>query len=604
MPAPELDLHGNHWINTVGHSAGVVVFANLGWLLYRDAQRSAQPVRALPIVSTSLALVFDLFLLLALAFRERDAFVANAFAALAFAALSLLPSVLLDISLQGQSPRLKGAGYLLGSVCAFLHFAEIIVDNERVHTLALLSLAIGFAALSLLSIFEHRKRPQSPGAAGYCLLALSLSFLHFLAGAHQTSLWTELVLHHAGIPIALIVILEEYRFLLLDAFLRLLTSGALASAAVAAIWAGRIWIADRLRLAQQDAFSLGLIFVLVAAGFLLFALLREIAQNWLTRSVFLRPDPQRVEEELRRLEGNEEALRESAARLVAAYFRAEQWRWSELPMPGYDAQIRHRFLKGDSLYLHLGGRRFLSEDLEILQRFAATISREVDRARTRELERLMLAAELRALQSQIHPHFLFNALNALYGSIPRTASDARRLVLSLSEVFRYFLTTSKPTVRLEDELRIIEAYLEIEKARLGPRLQTKLSVDPCCLGEQIPVLTIQPLVENAVKHGVASLPGPGDIVLRIERSGEKILVRVEDSGPGFADANAENEVIGTSNRVGLENVRRRLELHYGACARLRFDRQIERTCVILELPAGPLNLPAHDDSAAVQGNSL
>ncbi len=604
MPAPELDLHGNHWINTVGHSAGVVVFANLGWLLYRDAQRSAQPVRALPIVSTSLALVFDLFLLLALAFRERDAFVANAFAALAFAALSLLPSVLLDISLQGQSQRLKWAGYLLGSVCAFLHFAEIMVDNERVHTLALLSLAVGFAILSLLSIFEHRKRPQSPGAAGYCLLALSLSFLHFLAGAQQTSLWTELVLHHAGIPIALIVILEEYRFLLLDAFLRLMTSGALASAAVAAIWAGRIWIADRLRMAQEDAFSLGLIFVLLAASFLLFALLRESAQEWLTRRVFLRPDPQRVEEELRRLEGNEEALRESAARLVAAYFRAEQWRWSELPMPGYDAQIRHRFLKGDSLYLQLGGRRFLSEDLEILQRFAATISREVDRARTRELERLMLAAELRALQSQIHPHFLFNALNALYGSIPRTASDARRLVLSLSEVFRYFLTTSKPTVRLEDELRIIEAYLEIEKARLGPRLQTKLSVDSSCLAEQIPVLTIQPLVENAIKHGVASLPGPGDIVLRIERSGEKILVRVEDSGPGFADANAETGVIGSSNRVGLENVRRRLELHYGARARLRFDRQIERTCVILELPAGPSDLTAQDDSKAVQGNSL
>jgi two-component system LytT family sensor kinase len=604
MPAPELDLHGNHWINTVGHSAGVIVFANLGWLLYRDAQRSAQPVRALPIVSTSLALVFDLFLLLALGFRERDAFVANAFAALAFAALSLLPSVLLDISLQGQSPRLRWAGYLLGSVCALLHFAEIMVDNERVHTLALLSLAVGFSLLSLFSIFEHRKRPQSPGAAGYCLLALSLSFLHFLAGAHQTSLLTELVLHHAGIPIALIVILEEYRFLLLDAFLRLLTSGALASAAVAAIWAGRIWIADRLRLAQEDAFSLGLIFVLLAASFLLFAFLRDNAQEWLTRSVFLRPDSQRVDEELRRLEGNEEAVRESAARQVAAYFRAEQWRWSEQPMPGYDAQIRHRFLKGDSLYLHLGGRRFLSEDLEILQRFAATISREVDRARTRELERLMLAAELRALQSQIHPHFLFNALNALYGSIPRTASDARRLVLSLSEVFRYFLTTSKPTVRIEDELRIIEAYLEIEKARLGPRLRTELSVDPSCLEQQVPVLTIQPLVENAIKHGVASLPGPGDVALRIERRGEDIRVSVEDSGPGFPDASLDSVASDSSNRIGLENVRRRLELHYGARARLRFDRQVERTCVILELPADPLKSAAHDDSSAVRGNSL
>lgn len=604
MPAPELDLHGNHWINTVGHSAGVVVFANLGWLLYRDAQRSGQPVRALPILSTSLALIFDLFLLLALGFRERDAFVANAFAALAFASLSLLPSVLLDISLQGFSPKLRIAGYLLGSACALLHLAEIVIDNERVHTFALLSLSIGFALLSLLSIGEHRKRPQSPGAAGFCLLALSLSFLHFLAGAHQTSLWTELILHHAGIPIALVVILEEYRFLLLDAFLRLLTNGALATAAVAGIWAGRLWIADRLRLAQEDAFSLGLIFVLLATTFLLFAFLREIAQNWLTRSVFLRPDPQRVEDELRRLEGGEETLRENAARLVASYFRAENWRWSERPLSGYEAQIRHRFLKGDSMFLHLGGRRFLSEDLETLERFAATITREVDRARNRELERLMLAAELRALQSQIHPHFLFNALNALYGSIPRTASDARRLVLSLSEVFRYFLTSSKPTVRLEDELRIIEAYLEIEKARLGPRLQTNLSIDASCLPQQIPVLTIQPLVENAIKHGVAALPGPGAIALRIERAGGKLLITVEDSGPGFPDPSSGAPITESSNRIGLENVRRRLELHYGNRAQIRFDRQIDRTCVILELPADAQDEAAHDKSAAAQGNSF
>jgi two-component system, LytTR family, sensor kinase len=604
MPAPELDLHGNHWINTVGHSAGVVVFANLGWLLYRDAQRSQQTVRALPIVSTTLALAFDLFLLSALGFRERDAYLANAFAALAFGALSLLPAVLLDICLQGNNPKLRMAGYLLGATCAVLHGAEIFIDNERVHSAALLSLSIGFAILSVLSIAEHRKRPESPAAAGYCLLALSLSFLHFLAGAHQNNLWTELILHHAGIPIALIVILEEYRFLLLDAFLRLLTSGALATAAVASIWTGRVWIADRLRQAQEEPFSLGSIFVLLAAAFLGFSYLRNRAQQWLTRSVFLRPDPRRVEEEIRRLEGNEEAVREGAARLVADYFRAESWRWEDKALAGYDAQKRVRFLKGDSLYLHLGGRRFLSEDLETLESFAAAIAREVDRARTRELERLMLAAELRALQSQIHPHFLFNALNALYGSIPRAAADARRLVLSLSEVFRYFLTTSKATARLEDELRIIEAYLEIEKARLGPRLRTELAIEESCLRAEIPVLTIQPLVENAVKHGVAALPGPGDVTLRVSRAGEAMTVTVEDSGPGFAAAGTGAGETPGSNRVGLENVRRRLELHYGTRARLQFERRGGRTCVILELPAGEENAAAHDDSVAAQGKSL
>ncbi len=601
MPAPELDLHGHHWVNTIGHSAGVIVFANLGWLLYRDARRMGQAVRVLPIACTLMALVWDLFLLLALGFRERDAFLANAFAAVAFAALSVLPALLLDVGLQRELKGLRWAAYGVSALCAGMHLSEIVAETPGVHGLALVTLSGGFAGLAALSLVLRRRTPQVPTAASLCLFLLALSFLHFDAGASEGSLWTEILLHHAGIPLALFVVLQDYRFLLLDAFMRLAANGALAAVFVTLYWQGRGWM-RRLEDAAQDPFWLGLAFVMLASAFLAFALLRERVQDWLTRQIFLRRDPKETLAALRQLGGGEESILEAASRLLAEYFRCDRRAVAEEAQPGYDATVTLRFLKGDVRYLQMGGRRFLSEDIEMLESFAAQIAREVDRARTQELERLMIEAELRALQSQIHPHFLFNALNALYGSIPRTAPDARRLVLSLSEVFRYFLTTSKAMVKLEEELRIVEAYLEIEKARLGTRLETRVRAEAEALGVAIPVLSIQPLVENAIKHGVSAVPGRGEVELEAICEDGKLFVRVQDTGEGFEDG-MRRPAAADSNRVGLENVRRRLELHYGKSASLRLERNERGTLAVVEIPIHRVEEPAGGKMVAAHGNS-
>ena len=121
-------------------------------------------------------------------------------------------------------------------------------------------------------------------------------------------------------------------------------------------------------------------------------------------------------------------------------------------------------------------------------------------------------AELRALQAQINPHFLFDALNTLYGTIDRGSFEARRLVLNLSDIFRYFLQGNRSFISLAEELRIVKAYLEIEALRLGDRLETELDVGDSALSAMIPILSIQPLVENAVKHGVAAKPDRGRVV--------------------------------------------------------------------------------------------
>lgn len=572
MPIPEIDVHGHHWVNVVGHLAGVLVFATLFLLIFRESRH--RRLRVLPLASTLLALGWDLGLLLGLGLRESHPDWANVAAALGFACLSLLPAVLLDLGL---------VGYLLGAVCAALHLSEPILQNPAVHGFALVALAGGSALLAALGYLIPRRRADALSAA--CVFALSLSFLHLHDQSHTQALWSELALHHAAIPIALFVVLRDYRFLLFDAFLRLAVTGALAASFVAAVWQMRGWLAN----AASDEFGFGLLLAGAGLTLIAYAKVREWAQRWLTRQVFLRRDPDIATQQLAALEGNEAAMLEQACRILAEYFRADRWGLADSreACANADAVCALHFLKGDHLYLYLSGRRFLSEDMAALERFCERIAREVDRARSREMESLMMQAELRALQAQIHPHFLFNALNALYGSIPRHVADARRLVLSLSEVFRYFLTTSKTTVKLEEELTIIEAYIEIEKARLGSRLTASIDVPEELRQWPIPVLCVEPLVENAIKHGVASKPGPGEMHLSARIVDGQLWIEVRDSGIG-----PQPEPSQSSNLVGLENVRRRLFLHYGAAASLEMFVEDGSTVARLVLPAERQNQPA------------
>lgn len=601
MPtAPEIDLHGHHWINAIGHSAGLIVFATLCLLLWRDAQSTGQRLRLRPVATTLLALSWDLNLLLGLIFRQSWPWLANGFAALAFASLSLLPAVLLDITLAGRLRPLRWSGYGVGLVCAVLHLSEIFIELQGVHGFALTALSAGFAGLVLTALLSLRR--QSPLASLLCLLALAVSFLHFRPGPEPHALWSELLVHHAGIPLALYVVLRDYRFLLVDTFLRLAANGTLAALVVGGLWQGRLWLPEFAR-SLEDSTGFGLTLVLAALGLIGFSMLRERLQRWLTRQVFLRRDPADLESSLRSLSGGDQQILKQAAALIADHFLCEQWSYSQTRRSGFAAQAQLRFLKGDEMILYLGerqgGRIFLSEDVAALQRLATIVAREVDRSRTQELERLVMQAELRALQSQIHPHFLFNALNALYGSIPRSAADARRLVVSLSEVFRYFLTTSKTMVRLEEELNIVRAYLEIEQARLGPRLEVRLHIGEALFDLPIPVLSLQPLVENAIQHGVCSQPGAGWISVEACRKDGVLEIEIRDSGPGFGKTNDP-----ASNRVGLENLRRRLHLTYGDRASLLVEDAHPGVRATLRLPAGEPDLSAGRQKATADGKSL
>lgn len=236
-----------------------------------------------------------------------------------------------------------------------------------------------------------------------------------------------------------------------------------------------------------------------------------------------------------------------------------------------------------------GGRRYLSEDLRSLHYLATVLAEEVERFRAAEMQRLVSEAELRALHAQINPHFLFNALNTIYGIIPREAACARRTVLNLADIFRYSLQSDKILIPLAEELKIVKAYLEIERLRLGPRLQTIILVAKDAEQTLIPILSVQPLVENAIKHGLSVSAEEGWLRVTAKLLDGRLNIIVEDSGNGGISHAPKTRYAGAG--VGLANVTRRLQLCFGQDAAVNMEQGDFGTRVHFSIPLS--EVPAH-----------
>lgn len=165
-------------------------------------------------------------------------------------------------------------------------------------------------------------------------------------------------------------------------------------------------------------------------------------------------------------------------------------------------------------------------------------------------------AELRALRLQVNPHFLFNSLNAISALVSAKANrEANRMLACVSDFLRATLAhDGRHEHSLAEELALLDAYLEIEKARLGDRLRLTMKVGPDLLDTVVPYLMLQPLVENAIRHGIAPLSGPGRLDILVGRAGECLQVDVQNDGRQPAHA---------GNGIGLANVRERLRHLYG-----------------------------------------
>lgn len=195
---------------------------------------------------------------------------------------------------------------------------------------------------------------------------------------------------------------------------------------------------------------------------------------------------------------------------------------------------------------------------------------------TSELEtsRAALAeAEVRALRAQISPHFIYNSLNAIASFIHTDPERARHLVLEFADFTRYTFRRHGDFTTLSEELAAIDRYLELERARFGSRLSVRLDVAPEVLATPLPFLTLQPLVENAVRHGLERKAGGGTVTLRVRDEGDAALISVEDDGVGAEPQELLAMLAGSAegHHVGLRNVDVRLRRFYGSSSGLTID---------------------------------
>jgi two-component sensor histidine kinase len=187
--------------------------------------------------------------------------------------------------------------------------------------------------------------------------------------------------------------------------------------------------------------------------------------------------------------------------------------------------------------------------------------------REAELESRLTAARLQALRMQLNPHFLFNTLNSIASLVHEDPQAADSMISALSDLLRLTLKTpDRQEVTLEEELRFLDRYLEIEQIRFGARLQVEKHIEAGALDAMVPVLILQPLVENAVKHGIEARLGPNVIRIVVEHVGSHLRLAVADNGRGRAAAQNGDVKEG----VGLGNTRSRLRELYGADSTLNW----------------------------------
>ena len=202
-----------------------------------------------------------------------------------------------------------------------------------------------------------------------------------------------------------------------------------------------------------------------------------------------------------------------------------------------------------------------------------------------ELEARLADAKLQALRMQLHPHFLFNTLNAISTLVHKDPRAADEMIANLSELLRATLDTAEQEIPLRQELAFLDRYLEIQKVRFGERLRVDKQIDAATLDARVPALVLQPLVENALKHGIEPNPGPGIVGIRAARRNDTLQLTVRDNGAGMnGGANS------SGGGIGLANTRTRLQELYGQRASLVLHSLAEGGCAV------DLEIPYHQES--------
>jgi two-component system, LytTR family, sensor kinase len=593
-------------LNLVGFVTGAVLYAMLLGLVVRDARGRAGRGSSLPLATALLGLMWNAGELAAYVLprigvlQNSVGLWAASFPALGFLAAVVVHSVARELPRGGMV--IVGA-YACSAAASVLHVQTVISGNPDASfvAFALLTICYGviIVALAVLS------RGQANGPRAFWVLALAVfavSASHLGRTHTEGQSWVvELVGHHAAIPLAFAILYQDYRFALGDLFLKRaltllvlvaiafagyslvvsLPAGPFASAVLLALWVATAWMVPWLHRGIArfvDATLLGRLDYGVLRSEITAAIESEDSTDGVLNTV------------CERLQIALNAARVSSTLHGDTMLDAAMTTQATIPTT---EKPRYSIGVGELM----GGRKLLSDDLALIETVSAIAARRIDQIRLtaeryehqlREEEMLKLTAEaeLKALRAQINPHFLFNALTTIGYLIESAPPRALATLMQLTALLRGVLRSDGEFTTLGRELELIEHYLQIERERFEERLTVSLDVPLHLRSYRIPSLVLQPLVENAIKHGIGGSVTGGVVEVRAEEIGDsRLRVMVRNSGAPlrtrFDPARGEH--------LGVDNVMRRLRGHFGDAATfaLRTDGGFTVAEMILPRLSGP-----------------
>ena len=543
--------------------------------------------------------------------------------------------------------------YAVSIGAALLHVHAGWVNQPVPSAFGMRLLTYAFVALVFPLAAVTRGQPGSRRAIWAAALAIfAVSALH-LSQLHkgETAWPIELVGHHASLPLAFAILYQDYPFALADLFLKralsLLSIVAVAFAAIATFGLRSEAFSQFVRV---DPRQVGVLVTLWVGTALFYPGVRRITAWFVDSVVLRRPDYRSLRAAItRQLQAHDDVGRilSDVAELLAPAMSSRLVTWREWPaiaeegaaaavvLTGSDASTLLRAAADQSstqtdpalnsvaaviivptteppryaltITELTGGRRFLSDDLATLEAIALLVARRIDairitneryarELREREIGKLATEAELRALRAQINPHFLFNALTTIGYLIQTAPPRALETLLRLTALLRGVLRSEGEFTTLGRELDLVRSYLDIERARFEQRLVVTIDVPVNLHSIRLPPLVLQPLVENAVKHGIGQKQVGGEVTVRARiepgpADKRQLSVVVQDTGAGTTAASIRR---GRETGVGLKNVQRRLECQYGSDALLSIQTAPGKgTTVEIRMPVA-LGIPEED----------
>lgn len=586
-------------VNLLGFSVGIALYSLLAVMVVRHREsRGRENADLLLLMTAVLGLLWNVGELFA--FAQKDfgaAAIPPMITALSFSALGFLPSVVVHSARSDGSQTfwLTIAAYGLSIGATILHFRAAVTGLSVPSDPALQLLTFGSLAIAAgLLIFSFRQTLEKKAVFAAALLVFAVSALHLSGEREGASWYIELIAHQSSIPLALVILYQNYRFAFADLFLkRALSLTLLAGVALVLYMAVAVPL---LRYHEthdrDDVQAAALIIGLWVATALAYPAIYRFAAWVVDRVILRRPDYSELQRSIAgdieatdSVEGVLDALetRLSRALIAGAATRREVAAEDSSAFAAIDSSpgsARFTIPTAETPRFKIelagfsGGRKLLSDEISLLESASLLAARRIDairvsherfeqRFREQEFAKLATEAQLTALRSQVNPHFLFNALTTLGYLIKTSPDKAYDTLLRLTQLLRGVLKNTGEFSTLAAEIDLIENYLDIERTRFEERLKVEVDVASDLRQITVPALILQPLVENAIKHGISENKKGGSIRITAERKGDQLRLAVWDSGAGRAAIREVNP-----NGVGLRNIRERLRSYYGDTAKL------------------------------------